>query len=106
MELKESNTTITAEIILQALADGKDIHLSQCQIEGALDLNRLFTEGDSFNTEAIQDSISETTRTLVLSQPVFFNSCTFEGDVIFSGPWEQPDRLTVVFEKETLFNSS
>lgn len=106
MELKESNTTITAEMILQALADGKDIHLVQCRIEGALDLNRLFTEGDSFNTEAIQDSISETTRTLVLSQSVFFNSCTFEGDVIFSGPWEQPDRLTVVFEKETLFNSS
>ena len=106
MELKQSNTTISAEMILQALADGKEIHLSQCRIDGALDLNRLFSEGDSFNTEKVQDVVSETTRTLVFSQPVYFNSCTFEGDVIFSGPWEQPDCLKVVFEKEVLFNSS
>jgi hypothetical protein len=106
VELKESNTTLTAEIILQALADGKEIHLSQCRIDGALDLNRLFLEADSFNTETIQDSASETTRTLVFSQPVYFNSCMFEGDVIFSGPWEQADSLKVVFEKEALFNSS
>ncbi|MHC4287689.1 MAG: hypothetical protein ACYSSJ_05225 [Planctomycetota bacterium] len=50
MELKESNTTLTAEMILQALADGEEVHLSQCRIEGALDLNRLFSEGDSFDT--------------------------------------------------------
>ncbi len=106
MELKQSNTTISAEMILQALADGKEIHLSQCRIGGALDLNRLFSEGDSFNTEKVQDVVSETTRTLVFSRPVYFNSCTFEGDVIFSGPWDQPDCLKVVFEKKTLFNSS
>ena len=106
MELKELNTTITAEMILQAVADGEEVHLSQCRIEGALDLNRLFSEGNSFNAEKIQDIVSETTRTLVLSQAVYFNSCTFEGDVIFSGPWEQPDSLKVVFEKEALFNSS
>ena len=97
MELKQSNTTISAEMILQALADGKEIHLSQCRIGGVLDLNRLFLEGDSFDTEKVQDIVSETTRTLVFSQPVHFNSCTFEGDVIFSGPWEQPDCLKVVF---------
>ena len=106
MELKESNTTLTAEMILQALADGEEVHLSQCRIEGALDLNRLFSEGDSFDTEKVQDVICKTTRTLVFSQPIYFNSCTFEGDVVFSGPWEQPDCLKVVFEKEALFNSS
>jgi hypothetical protein len=106
MELKESNTTLTAEMILQALADGEEVHLSQCRIEGALDLNRLFLEADSFNTETIQDSASETTRTLVFPQPVYFNSCMFEGDVIFSGPWEKADSLKVIFEKEALFNSS
>ncbi|MHC5143083.1 MAG: hypothetical protein ACYSOY_05755, partial [Planctomycetota bacterium] len=105
MELKESNTTLTAEMILQALADGEEVHLSQCRIEGALDLNRLFSEGDSFDTEKVQDVICETTRTLVFLQPIYFNSCTFEGDVVFSGPWEQPDCLKVVFEKEALFNS-
>lgn len=93
-------------MILQALADGKEIHLSQCRIDGALDLNRLFLEGDSFNTEKVQDIVSETTRTLVFSHPIYFNSCTFEGDVVFSGPWEQPDSLKVVFEREALFNSS
>lgn len=88
------------------MADGKEIHLSQCRIEGALDLNRLFLEEDAFNTETVQSTVSETTRTLVFSQPVYFNSCTFKGDVIFSGPWEQADSLRVVFEKEVLFNSS
>ena len=106
MELRQSNTTISSEMILQALVDGEEIHLSQCRIEGALNLNRLFSEGDTFNTGKIQEIVSETTRTLVFSQPVYFNSCTFEGDVVFSGPWEQPDCLKIVFEKETLFNSS
>lgn len=106
MEFKQSNTTITAEVILQALADGKEIHLSQCRIEGTLDLNRLFLEGDAFNAEKAQDAVNEVSRTLVLSQSVYFNSCTFKGDVIFSGSWEQPDCLTVIFEKEALFNSS
>lgn len=106
MELKESNTTIRSERILQALADGEEIHLSECRIEGPLDLGRLFLEDNSFNTENVQDVVSETTRTLIFSQTVYFNSCTFENDVIFSGSWEQPDSLKVIFEKEALFNSS
>lgn len=106
MELKQSNTTISAETILEALADGREIHLSQCRIEGPLDLNHLFSEGTSFAIDTIQDTVNETTRTLVFSQMIYFNSCIFESDVVFSGPWEQPDYLRVIFEKEVLLNSS
>ena len=66
-------------LLCLSLADGKEIHLSHCRIHGALDLNRLFSGEDAFNTESIHDIIGETVRTLILSQPIYFNSCTFEG---------------------------
>jgi hypothetical protein len=106
VELKQSNTNITSETILQALIEGKAIYLSRCRIEGALDLNRLFLETGTFDVGTVKQTINESQRTIVLAQQIHFNACTFEGDVVFSGPWEQPDSLKVVFEKEVIFNSS
>ena len=106
MDLKESDAAVDAEMVLRTLAGGYEVHLSGCRIEGTLDLNRLFLEKEAFDTERIQSSVNENGRTLVFSQPVHFNSCVFEGDVVFSGPWEQPDCLKVIFEKEVIFNSS
>ena len=99
MKLKKSNTTLSAETVLQALADNREIHLTRCRIEGDLDLNHLFVE-------SVEIGKNDTARIFVFSEAINFNSCTFEGDVVFSGPWESPDVLKVVFEKEALFNSS
>jgi hypothetical protein len=106
VELKQSNIAISADSILQALADGAAIHLEHCQITGSLDLNRLFSDGNPFNTEKLKGATSESSKTLVFSQSIRFNSCTFENDVVFSGPWEQPESLTAIFEEDVAFNSS
>lgn len=106
MELKQANTKVSADSILQALVDGAAVHLDNCQIEGVLDLNLLFSDDSPFNTDKLQVIISESSKTLVFFQPVHFNSCTFEGDVVFSGPWEKPESLNVCFEEDVLFNSS
>lgn len=106
MELKQSNTKISAEDILQALADGEAIHLDHCRITGSLDLNLFFSDENSFNTGKLQEIVSESSKTLIFPQSIYFNSCTFENDVIFSGPWEQPESLNVIFEKDVHFNSS
>ena len=45
---------VSASELLQALADGMDIQLSQCEITGVLDLNRLFDEQEKFQTESLQ----------------------------------------------------
>jgi hypothetical protein len=106
VELKQSNTKISAEDILQVLADGEAIHLDHCRITGSLDLNLFFSDENSFNTKKLQEIVSETSKTLIFPQSIYFNSCTFENDVIFSGPWEQPESLNVIFEKDVHFNSS
>ncbi|MEN8126528.1 MAG: potassium channel family protein [Planctomycetota bacterium] len=106
MTLKQSNTEIPAETILQALAEGTEIHLDHCRIKGALDLNLLFSDESAYNTEKLQKTVGETSKTLIFSQSVYFSSCTFEDDVVFSGPWEHPERLIVIFEEDVLFNSS
>ena len=42
----------------------------------------------------------------VFTQAISFNACIFEEDVVFSGPWERPNAIQVVFEEDVLFNSS
>lgn len=106
MELKQSNTTIPAEHLLQALADGAAIHLEHCRIAGALDLNRLFSDENPFQLEKLNTIEREASKTLVFSQPIHFNACTFESDVVFSGSWEKPESVNVIFEDDVLFNSS
>jgi hypothetical protein len=106
VELKQSNTTISAEHLLEALADGAAVHLAHCRIAGAFDLNLLFSNENPLKAEKLKIIVSETSKTLVFSQPVYFNACTFEDDVVFSGSWEKPESLNVIFEEDVLFNSS
>ena len=42
---------VSADELLQALAEGLDIHLNQCTITGALDINRFFDAGEKFRRD-------------------------------------------------------
>lgn len=106
MEYKHSKTTIDAETVLQAIADGMAIHLDHCRITGALDFNRFFSDEENFNTQNLEYVISEESQTVICPEGIRFNNCKFEEDVVFSGPWDRPEYMQVVFKKEILFNSS
>jgi hypothetical protein len=103
--LKKTHETLSAADILQALTEGAAIQLEHCRITGPLDLNAL----NAANTSEAQDQPPETdvsSYPYVFSQKLHFNACVFEEDVVFSGPWQHPDQVRVVFEDEVLFNSS
>jgi hypothetical protein len=97
--LKESNTTITADRILHTLTEGEEIFLDHCRITGPLDFNSLITEDPTQETD-------DPSMRFVFSQSIHISSCVFEGDVVFSGPWEQPDRVQITFEGDVVFNST
>jgi len=48
MTFQSEKQSISASQLLQALADGDDIHLSQCTINGVLDVNRLLEPAEKF----------------------------------------------------------
>ncbi len=106
MGLDRENTTITAEEVLSAFAAGQDIRLVCCRISGDLDFNRLLIDKDEFNINALDVAEHDGCRVVSLAQSVYFNACTFEGNVHFSGPWEHPDTFKVIFKSDVLFNSS
>ena len=106
MGLDCENTTITAEEVLSALAAGEDVRLVRCRITGEMDLNRLMTDEDAFNRDTLNVIQQDGFCVVILAQSVYFNSCTFEGNVLFSGPWEQSDTFKVIFKNDVLFNSS
>ena len=106
MGFQQENSNVTAADVLEAIAAGEDIHLVRCRISGTLDLNVLLSENPPCGVDNLQLSKKDDTDVLILSQSLFFNSCTFENDVFFAGPWEQPESLKIVFEKDALFNSS
>ena len=97
---------VSADELLQALADGLDIHLNQCTITGALDINRFFDAGGKFQTEKLALRQLQDRKTLTWSQSIIFDKCTFEENVVFSGPWSEPDSITVEFKRRVIFNSS
>lgn len=101
LELKQSNSTISAEQILQALKDGAEIALHNCRISGVLDMKDWDEDSDA--SSGTSESVPKKIRIL---QPIRFNACTFEADVVFCGPWESPDSIQVVFENDVVFNSS
>lgn len=78
---------------------GRPVHLQHCRIKGTLDLYTALTRAD-----AAQDNSAS--RKVVLTQDLNFNSCIFEEDVSFSGPWENTEGLCVTFEGDVLFNMS
>ena len=106
MAFQREKQRISSSEILQALADGEDIRLEGCTISGDLDVNRLFVKDESFDTSSMEVGSREETSVATFSQSIVFNSCIFEGDVCFAGPWDKTDELTVIFKRDVSFNSS
>jgi hypothetical protein len=97
---------ISAEVILNALSQGQEIWLSHCTIEGDLDLNRWFGANRSIGPSC-QVARSDGDRWIVeFPRPLSFLNCTMEGNVFFSGPWDSPEAVNVIFRKSLQFNSS
>lgn len=106
MAFQREKQSVTASELLQALADGEDIQLSQCTVTGVLDVNRLFDPAEKFNIEKLALKESKGCKTITLSQSLVFDKCVFEENAVFSGPWTEPDNVVIVFEKDVIFNSS
>lgn len=106
MAFQREKQSVTASELLQALADGEDIQLSQCTITGVLDVNRLFDPAEKFNIEKLALKESNSCKTVTLGQSVVFDKCVFEENAVFSGSWAEPDNVAIVFEKDVIFNSS
>jgi hypothetical protein len=45
-------------------------------------------------------------RTSFLQGPGLFDKCTFEENVVFTGPWSEPDSVAAEFKADVIFNSS
>ena len=97
---------VSANDILAALAGGEDIALNQCIVTGALDINRLLDPGEKFQMSALSITQASEQKTLTLTQSIVFDKCTFEENIVFSGPWDDKDSLSVEFKKDVIFNSS
>jgi len=106
MVFQREKQNVSASDLLQALADGDDVKISQCTITGVLDINRLFDPAEKFQTEKLALTQNQSCKTLLLSQSIVFDKCTFEENVVFAGPWSEPDSVAVEFKADVIFNSS
>ncbi len=103
---QKERQTISADEVLRNLANGEDIKLNQCTITGVLDVNRLLVESSPFDIEKLPLERQDGTVTITLTQSLVFDKCTFEENVVFSGPWSEPDSIKVIFQQDAIFNSS
>ncbi|MHC4624295.1 MAG: potassium channel family protein [Planctomycetota bacterium] len=106
MAFQREKQSVTASELLQALANGEDIQLSQCTVTGVLDINRLFAAAEKFQTDNLSLRQGKDLKTLTFPQSIVFDKCLFEENVVFTGPWSEPDSLRVEFLKDVIFNSS
>ena len=106
MTFQREKQNISATYLLQALAEGDDINLNQCTITGVLDINRLFNPDEKFQTEKLTLSENTDRKVLTLSQSIVFDKCTFEENVVFAGPWSEPDSVAAELKTDVIFNSS
>ncbi len=106
MVFQSQNQRISASEILEAMAGGQAIKLHRCTITGELDINRLFAKDENFDSSNLNVSVADEKMTLTLPEPITFDSCTFEDNVLFASPWDRPEQLEVVFKKDVVFNSS
>ncbi|MBL7106814.1 MAG: potassium channel family protein [Phycisphaerae bacterium] len=106
MTFQREKQNVTATDTLQALADGLEIKLSQCTITGSMDINRLFDESEKFDIQNLNIKEEQNCKKIIFAQPIVFDKCTFEENVVFSGPWSDPDSISAVFQNDVIFNSS
>ena len=78
MAFQREKQSISASQLLQALADGDDIKLSQCTVTGNLDINRLFDINEKFQTQKLAINQQDNCKTLTFSQPIVFDKCTLK----------------------------
>ncbi|MHC4646162.1 MAG: hypothetical protein ACYTBJ_11715 [Planctomycetota bacterium] len=78
MAFQREKQSVTASELLQALADGEDIRLSQCTVTGVLDINRLFDPAEKFQTEKLAAEQKDAYKVLTLAQSLVFDKCAFE----------------------------
>src|SRR3989339_1341791 len=105
MPFEHNKTTIPAEQILRAIASGEDILLTQCRVTGSLDINSIIEEPQRFGN-AINIKSADNGKVVTLCQNLVFDKCQFDDNAVFCAPWTEPDSVTVVFEKDAVFNSS
>jgi hypothetical protein len=106
MIFQSQNQRISASKILAAMAGGQAVKLHRCTITGELDVNRLFAKDENFDSSNLNVSVADEKMTLTLPEPITFDSCTFQDNVLFASPWDRPGKLEVVFKKDVVFNSS
>jgi len=106
MAFQREKQNVSATHLLQAIADGDDIRLNQCTITGVLDINRFFDAAEKFRTEKLALTQNRGRKTLTVAQLIVFDKCTFEENVVFAGPWSDPDSVAVGFHADVIFNSS
>jgi hypothetical protein len=106
MAFHREKEDVAARRLLQALADGEDIQLSGCTVKGVLDINRLLEPAEGLQTDRLSVKDEQGCKTLTLSRSIVFDKCIFEDNVVFAGPWSQPESVRVVFERDVIFNSS
>ncbi|MHC4387828.1 MAG: potassium channel family protein [Planctomycetota bacterium] len=106
MAFQSEKQNVSASHLLQALANADDIHLNQCTVTGVLDINRLFNPAEKFQTEKLTRTESQGCNSLVFTQSIVFDKCTFEENVVFAGPWSEPDSVAAEFKADVIFNSS
>ena len=106
MTLKKEKQQVSADQILQAIADGEPIQLESCTITGDLDINRLLADDCDFQTDKLLVTEIDDKKTVTVPQKMTFHDCTFQANTFFSPPWSQPESLAVVFAEDVTFNSS
>jgi len=106
MAFERERENVSADELLAALADGDDIQLSGCAVTGHFDINRLFDGDGKFCIDKLQVKATDTSKVLTLPQSIVFDKCSFEDNVVFSGPWSEPDSVSVEFKTDVVFNSS
>lgn len=106
MAFQREKQRISATEVLEEILKDQEILLSRCVISGSLDLNRLFVEGEQFDTSGLKIVQQGSTVVVRIDKPVTFNDCVFEDDVVFAPPWENPEELSVIFSSDVHFNSS
>lgn len=106
MPFEREKQSVSASELLQAFADGDNVRLSGCTVTGLFDVNRLFDPAEKFHTDRLLLKQTGDVRTLAFSQSIVFDKCVFEENVVFTGPWTEPESVTVEFREDVIFNSS
>jgi len=106
MAFQRQNQRVSASEILQAIANAESVNLTKCTVSGELNVNRFFVKDENFNISSLVTNVADEKKSVVLTEPISFNSCTFEDNVFFASAWDRPGQLEVVFKRDVVFNSS